>query len=103
MAQFLTNAFSLQMVHLSNYTLHVTEVQPEEIPTTVASCVGHEDTARVLSDMLGFEVPQQRINLCLGTKDELFVAQLQGGRLPEGATTLPDGFTFRFFRITVTA
>lgn len=33
--------------------------------------------------------------------EELYVAQLQGGRLPEGATKLPDGFKFRFLLVHI--
>jgi len=31
----------------------------------------------------------------------LYVAQLQGGRLPEGSTTLPEGFSFKLLKINV--
>ena len=33
--------------------------------------------------------------------DIAFVAQLQGGRLPEGSTTLPEGFSFKFLKVIV--
>ena len=33
--------------------------------------------------------------------DTLYVAQLMGGRLPEGTTKLPEGFWFKFFKVTV--
>ena len=59
------------------------------------SAVGHPDTAKVLG------VPMNRINVLLTDHDTLLVAQLQGGRLPEGATTLPEGFKFRYLKITV--
>ena len=59
------------------------------------SAIGHADTAAVLG------VPMARINVTLKKGDVAYVAQLQGGRLPEGATTLPEGFSFRFLRVEV--
>lgn len=35
--------------------------------------------------------------------DVAYVAQLQGGRLPEGSTTLPKGFSFKFIKATIVA
>jgi hypothetical protein len=61
----------------------------------VVSAVGHADTAAVLG------VPMNRLNVSLEQGDELYVAQLQGGRLPEGATTLPSGFSFKFLKVSV--
>lgn len=61
----------------------------------VVSAVGHADTANVLS------VPYNRINVKLTPGDIAYLAQLQGGRLPEGCTTLPEGFSFKFWKITI--
>jgi len=99
MKKFLTNAFSIQMLS-GPATVRFDEIAPEEIPADVISAVGHADTAAVLTNILGFEVPMNRINVTLDENTELFVAQLVGGRLPEGATTLPEGFKFKFFRVT---
>ena len=38
-----------------------------------------------------------RISVNLGNNDVLLVAQLSGGRLPEGATTIPDGMSIQFW------
>jgi len=99
MKKFLVNAFSIQMLS-GPATVKFEEIAPEEIPADVVSAVGHADTAAVLSDMLGFEVPVNRTSITLDTETELFVAQLVGGRLPEGSTSLPEGFEFKFFRVT---
>jgi len=77
------------------------EIALEDIPADVVSAIGHADTAAVLANMLGFEVPVNRISVTLDTETELFVAQLVGGRLPEGSTSLPEGFKFKFFRVTI--
>ena len=60
------------------------------------SCVGHTDTAAAISADVGFEVRAHRQSISLRPDDLLIVAELQGGRLPEGTTTLPEGFSFRY-------
>lgn len=57
------------------------------------SAVGHADTAAVLG------VEANRVSIKLEDGVELLVAQLQGGRLPEGSTTLPEGFAFSWVRV----
>lgn len=124
---YIANAFSLQMISSElweqGYTPRITPVSGEKwelqldstgAPTfdlydctfvrtyrlegEVCACwltsvVGHADTAAVLG------VECNRTNLSLQPGDVLYVAQLMGGRLPEGATTLPDGYSFKFFRV----
>ena len=92
MKAFLLNAFSLQMVDVP-CNVHFEEV--DELPDGLISAIGHQDTANVL------EVPMNRINVHLSKGDVAYVAQLQGGRLPEGSTTLPDGFSFKFIKVTI--
>ena len=104
MKVFLGNAFSLQMIttELTNgaVSVQITPVTKEEVATSnFTSVVGHVDTAAVLSDMLGVEVPFNRANVAIGKCDTLFVAQVVGGRLPEGATTLPAGFELTFLKV----
>ena len=62
---------------------------------TLVSAIGHQDTANVLG------VQMNRVNVSLASGDVAYVAQLVGGRLPEGSTTLPDGFMFKFVKVTV--
>jgi hypothetical protein len=100
MKKYLTNAFSIQMLS-GSATVRFEEIDVTEVPTDVVSSVGHADTAAVLSDILGFEIPMNRISVSLDEFTELFVAQLVGGRLPEGSTTLPEGFKFKFFRVKI--
>ena len=100
MKKYLTNAFSIQMLS-GSATVKFEEIAPEEIPADVMSAVGHADTAAVLSDILGFEIPMNRTFVTLEEDTEVYVAQLIGGRLPEGATNLPEGFKFKFFRVRI--
>lgn len=92
MQKFLLNAFSLQMVK-TPCVIHVEEVS--SLPEGLTSAIGHADTAAVLG------VEMNRVNVSLGVDDVAYVVQLQGGRLPEGSTTLPEGFSFKFLKVTV--
>ena len=92
MKVFLLNAFSLQMVDVP-CEVRFTEV--DVLPDGLTSAVGHQDTANVLG------VECNRINVHLSKGDIAYVAQLQGGRLPEGSTTLPEGFTFKFIKVEI--
>ena len=97
---YLGNAFSLQMLK-GDCAIKIEEISLEEVKKeTVISVVGHADTAAVLSTMLGVDVLMNRVSLTLEPEDTLIVAQLTGGRLPEGATELPEGFTFKFLKVT---
>ena len=100
MKKYLTNAFSIQMLS-GSATVKFEEIDTTEVPTNVISAIGHADTAAVLSDILGFEIPMNRTFVTLEEDTEVYVAQLIGGRLPEGATTLPEGFRFKFFRVKI--
>lgn len=100
MKKYLVNAFSIQMLS-GPATVRFDEIDTTEVPADVVSAIGHADTAAVLSDLLGFPVSMNRMNVTLDENTELYVAQLVGGRLPEGATTLPEGYRFRFYRVTM--
>lgn len=89
---YLLNAFSLQMVKTP---CEVSFETVESLPEGLTSAIGHQDTANVLG------VPMNRVNVSLKKGDVAYVAQLMGGRLPEGSTTLPDGFRFEFVKVTV--
>jgi hypothetical protein len=94
---FICNAFSLQMVDFPT-TISVEEISKDDFDTlkpTLVSAIGHADTAKVL----GFE--PNRVNVHIDKGESIIVAQLQGGRLPEGSTTLPEGFSFKFLKVTV--
>ncbi len=97
---YLGNAFSLQMV-ADNAIICKVEVSPEQVPVNAESIIGHKDTAAVVSTILGREVSCNRESVMLTDNDVLYVAQVVGGRLPEGATTIPDGMEIKFYRITV--
>jgi len=93
---YLGNAFSLQMLRDYPATLKIEEVTREEVfGSNFISVIGHPDTAKVLG------VEYNRVSITLGKGDILYVAQLMGGRLPEGSTTLPEGFSFKFLKVEI--
>ena len=93
--EYIGNAFSLGMV--PRELLGQVRLAPCDKPRLVGlqSCVGHADTAAVLG------VEMRRVSVTLQVGDVLYVAQLRGGRLPEGSTTLPEGFGFDWIRVEV--
>lgn len=107
MAQYIANTFSLQMisdlVKEGGVNISFTEVSDlNEIKEADAiSAVGHPDTAAVISNLLGKEVPANRISISLQKGDVLYVAQIIGGRLPEGCKTLPENFSMKFYKVEI--
>lgn len=100
--KYLTNAISINMLKEVEFALvRFRKISHEDIPEEAVSAIGHTDTARVLSGILGREVPVNRTNVELGFRDEVYVAQYIGPRLPEGATQLPEGAEFQFFVVDV--
>lgn len=98
MEKKLANAFSLQMLDFSDrdeITITIKKVEKPSDLRDYDSCIGHTDTANVLG------VACNRKSITLNHGDELLVAQVMGGRLPEGATTLPEGVRMDFFEVQV--
>lgn len=103
MTIYLGNAFSLQMLDVTvSNTVNIVPVGIEEIASSdFMSVIGHADTAAVVSNILKREVAPNRVSVRLEKGDVLYVAQVTGGRLPEGATTLPEGFSLAFLKVTI--
>lgn len=87
---YLGNAFSLQMLNVA--VANTVNIVPASIG---------EITAAVVSNILKRDVPANRASVRLEKGDVLYVAQVTGGRLPEGATTLPEGFSLAFLKVTI--
>ena len=98
--KYIGNAFSLQMTEPGDIIV-TKAVKPGKIPTDVVSCIGHQDTATVVSSILGRKIEMNLASIKLAEDDILYVAQLTGGRLPEGATTIPEGMSITFIAVKV--
>ena len=99
MKVYLGNAFSLQMLDTTKTTdIKVTPVDASVVASSdFTSVIGHPDTAAVVSNILGKDVACNRVSVSLSKGDILVV----GGRLPAGATTLPDGFSLVFLKVVI--
>lgn len=101
MSKFLANAFSGQMIQ-EDALIRKQRVTLEEVSQAEwESCIGHSDTANVVGNILGREVPCKRVSISLSKGDALYVAQVMGGRLPEGCTQLPNGMEIVFDKYTI--
>lgn len=106
--KIVANAFSLQMLP-DGLQIYVNTIPAAQVRQELGdaydwiSIVGHADTAAVFSEQLGLDVVHDRHSIKLQPGDVLYVGQLMGGRLPEGATTLPDGFRLTWKRVSVYA
>ena len=95
---YLSNAFSFQMVRPKD--LPRVRIEAVRRPaffklSCMTSIVGHADIAAVLG------VEMNRASVILERGDLLWVAQLIGGRLPEGCKTLPEGFRLQWVLVEV--
>jgi hypothetical protein len=108
---YIANAFSFSMISASfdGGTLSYRDIDASDAASIVGaeiadgrfvSGVGHPDTAVILSNLLGANIPSNRVNIKLEHDDILLVAQYNGPRLPEGTTVLPEGAEFRFILVT---
>jgi hypothetical protein len=101
----ISNAFSLNMLSQGDATLSIIKVRKEVAREFLAegftSAIGHADTAAVVSDDLGINVPMNRITVTLEPGTTLVVAQYKGPRLPEGTTKLPEGAHIEYYVVNM--
>lgn len=102
MTLYIANAFSLSMLPpAEDHSILLFEDATFEKAREFAaqphtSCVGHADTARLMSNELGVQIDAHRCSVTLEPGDQILVAQYSGPRLPEGAVELPAGASFRW-------
>ena len=102
---YILNAFSLNMI-VGNADVVVREVSQKVAACLADACdsaVGHADTAAVFSNVLGVEIPCNRATVALRDGDVALVGQYSGPRLPEGATSLPEGAAIKWMVVGVNA
>lgn len=113
---YLLNAFSLNMLSFDEEQefippmrvvvnpmspLDAARVVQEAYNNNLHTHIGHESTAALLSKMLNIPLRADRATVTMMSGDIAIVAQYVGPRLPEGATSLPDGATIRFYLVEV--
>ena len=103
---YLTNAFSLNMLADSETSITVKKLTADEANEVAGnfhfvSIVGHADIASMMSQQLDTDVKANRQTVTVGKGDQLLVCQYRGPRLPEGVQTLPDGATLEWFRVEI--
>lgn len=113
---YITNAFSLQMLAsagsaridahrlLGVEEARVAILEEQSTGAVVVPAIGHADTAAVVADQLGLPALGslfERRSILLDEASILLVAQYKGSRLPEGATTLPEGAEIEWWQITI--
>lgn len=107
MRTYLSNAFSLNMLERANQRIHLVPVSTTEArahlsyPSGFTCAIGHADTAHVVGGDLDLALDACRIDVQLQPDDILVVAQYRGPRLPEGASTLPDGAAIEYWVVDV--
>jgi hypothetical protein len=100
MTIYVSNAFSLQMQgDFDASSTRISLGDARYLAGLATSCVGHADTAAVMSGLLGFDIPVNRVSISLQPDDLLVVGQYIGPRLPEGCTSLPDGASIKWYLV----
>ena len=79
----------------------IKEREEKDPRTEIVSVMGHADTAAVLSGLLERDLQVNRVSLKFTNEpgEVLIVGQYIGPRLPEGATTLPEGATIEWWSV----
>jgi hypothetical protein len=101
------NAFSVNMMSslFDGRSVHFTELTLEQarlMANGAVSAVGHADTAKIFTSLLGTEVRCSRETLSFGVEGAtLLLGQYSGLRLPEGASSLPPGASIKWIRVGI--
>lgn len=102
---YLLNAIPGALIPADGITLRIAPVGAEEVGAGLArgdvmSAVGHADTANLIGALVGAPCAATRISVpALQAGDRHLLALYQGPRLPEGATTLPEGASLAFYEM----
>ena len=101
---YMLNAFSANMLAEFPVSVQFTEITTNVVTALAqesVSAVGHADTAALFSTILGVKIPCNRVSVTLKAGDNALLGQYSGPRLPEGATTLPEGASIKWVLVNV--
>jgi len=103
---YILNAFSLNMIPETGCSMNIRLASDTMVSdarkavkdgiANVKSAIGHPDTARLV------DFPCARETVTLQRGDTALVAQYRGPRLPEGATSLPEGASIVWYFVALT-
>jgi hypothetical protein len=104
----LSNVFSLNMFADLQTTGSVITITPltfyqaaRKLDAGFISAVENTNIARIFTNLLKLHVHPSRATVFLGEGASLIVGQYIGPRLPEGATSLPEGADIRWLLVEV--
>lgn len=86
-----------QDAEVLSYELGLEDVKSLLKQNEYESYIGHEDTAAVLSNLLGVPIVFNRVSATFDVGDTIITCAYSGPRLSEGTRVLPEGARFRFF------
>ena len=101
---YLLNAFSANMLAEFPVSVHFVEISATvmaKLAQESVSAVGHADTAALFSTILGVKIPCNRVTVTLKPGENALLGQYSGPRLPEGATTLPEGASIKWVFVSI--
>ena len=106
--KYLLNAFSLSMLPPGNRLVSVEDITLQEAREelhegSLFNAIGHADTDSIVRGLLDIKalLPGVRLSIVLEPEDCAIVAQYSGPRLPEGATSLPEGAVILWKMVTI--
>lgn len=104
------NSFSLNMLSCDDLNIIRKKINRNEVALNcyrgglvgtgwydIESCIGHADTAAIISQQIGIAVEMNRATIQLKRGEKFILAQYRGPRLPEGCTELPEGATIDYY------
>lgn len=103
----ITNSFSINMLDAAKVKVNFEQISTETARAVIretddiVSAIGHADTAHIVGGILAIEdLEANRMSVQLTSDESILVAQYTGPRLPEGATSLPEGATIKFWLVS---
>jgi len=106
MTIYLLNSFSANMLADLPVSVVFTELSAAEATAELqrqgfVSAVGHDDTAIIMTRILGVYVPCSRSTVLLRRGDKALIGQYSGPRLSEGTTTLPSEAAIKWILVDI--
>lgn len=99
MSKFISNSFSINILPLLELGIvRVKKISPDMIPKDVESAIGHEDTARVVSGILGFEVKPNPGQHQADRERRLVRCSVHWTETPGGCNDIAERSKHRVFR-----